>query len=94
MTTLTIIGTILIILALGFVFDLLNAHGQGMVNIIKAIKGQVENPLITNDKFIHQIKEELDDLYDDLTYDANEKEIHFINSKIAIRENMLKERLK
>jgi len=38
---------------------------------------------------IENIISSLDDLYDDLTYDNDEKEIECIKSKIKIREDIL-----
>ena len=40
---------------------------------------------------ISEIKKELDNLYDDMTWENDEKEIIAINQKITLRENLLKE---
>jgi hypothetical protein len=42
---------------------------------------------------IINIKDELDELYDELTYDNDEKEIASIKTKIATREDILKKLL-
>jgi uncharacterized membrane-anchored protein YjiN (DUF445 family) len=42
-------------------------------------------------ELVKQIINSLDDLYDDLTYDENEKEVECIKSKIKVREEMLKQ---
>jgi hypothetical protein len=42
-------------------------------------------------ELVKLIIDSLDDLYDDLTYDENEKEVECIKSKIKIREEMLKQ---
>jgi hypothetical protein len=46
-----------------------------------------------NDKveLVKELIDKLDDLYNDLTYDEDEKEIECIKSKIKIREEMLKQ---
>lgn len=43
---------------------------------------------------ISDILLDLDELYDDLTYDNNEKETDCINSKIKIKEEVLRNLLK
>ena len=47
----------------------------------------------TNKKvdLVEKLIDELDDLYDDLTYDNDEKETECIKAKIKIREEMLKQ---
>ena len=50
--------------------------------------------IIKTNKKVELVKElihKLDDLYDDLTYDNNEKEIECIKAKIKLREEMLKQ---
>jgi hypothetical protein len=50
--------------------------------------------IVKNNKKVELVKElidKLDDLYNDLTYDEDEKEIECIKSKIKIREEMLKQ---
>lgn len=42
-------------------------------------------------ELVKLIIDSLDDLYDDLTYDEDEKEVECIKSKIKIREEMLKQ---
>ena len=42
-------------------------------------------------ELVKLIIDSLDDLYDDLTYDENEKEVECIKSKIKIREEMLRQ---
>jgi hypothetical protein len=42
-------------------------------------------------ELVKLIIDSLDDLYNDLTYDENEKEVECIKSKIKIREEMLKQ---
>lgn len=42
-------------------------------------------------ELVKSIIDSLDDLYDDLTYDEDEKEVECIKSKIKIREEMLKQ---
>lgn len=40
-------------------------------------------------KFLREIVEKLDDLYDDLSYELNEDELVCVKSKIALREKIL-----
>ena len=50
--------------------------------------------IVKSNKKVELAKElidKLDDLYDDLTYDNDEKETECIKSKIKIREEMLKQ---
>jgi hypothetical protein len=42
-------------------------------------------------ELVKLIIDSLDDLYDNLTYDEDEKEIECIKSKIKIREEMLRQ---
>jgi hypothetical protein len=42
-------------------------------------------------KFAREILEKLDSLYDDLTYDNDEKEVECIKSRIKVREELLKQ---
>jgi hypothetical protein len=42
-------------------------------------------------ELVRGLIDELDDLYNDLTYDEDEKEIECIKSKIKIREEMLRQ---
>lgn len=42
-------------------------------------------------ELVKLIIDSLDELYNDLTYDENEKEVECIKSKIKIREEMLKQ---
>ena len=42
-------------------------------------------------KLVEKLIDELDNLYDDLTYDNDDAEIQCIKSKIKIREEMLKQ---
>ena len=50
--------------------------------------------IIKTNKKVELVKElihKLDDLYDDLTYDNNEKEIECIKAKIKLREEVLRQ---
>ena len=50
--------------------------------------------IIKTNKKVELVKElihKLDDLYNDLTYDNNEKEIECIKAKIKLREEMLRQ---
>ena len=54
---------------------------------IEIIKGSKEQEL--KFELIKEVVEKLDDLYDDLTYEKNEKEIEMIKSQIKVREELL-----
>ena len=54
---------------------------------IEIIKGSKEQEL--KFELIKEVIEKLDDLYDDLTYDKDEKEIEMIKSQIKVREQLL-----
>ena len=54
---------------------------------IEIIKGSKEQEL--KFELIKEIIEKLDDLYDDLTYDKDEKEIEMIKNQIKVREQLL-----
>lgn len=93
---LDLLGIAFIIIALGIAFDITIGSGDGISSILESIRSnsspstkQEISPL----NHISEIKEELDDLYDDLTYDNDEKEIIAIKAKITLRENLLKELL-
>ena len=88
MQTLEIISTPFIILALGIVFDLILNEGEGINNILH----RPTQP--STAELIQQTINELDGLYDDLTYDNDEDEITAIKSKISIREKLLEELVK
>lgn len=83
MQMIEIISTPFIILALGFVFDLLLNEGSGTRNLLY--------PPIqpSTAELIKETLSELDGLYDDLTYDNDEDEIIAIKSKISAREKIL-----
>ena len=42
-------------------------------------------------ELVRELIDKLDDLYDDLTYDNEEKEIECIKAKIKLREELLKQ---
>lgn len=54
---------------------------------IEIIKGSKEQEL--KFELIKEVVEKLDDLYDDLTNDKDEKEIEMIKSQIKVREELL-----
>jgi len=88
MQTLEIISTPFIILALGFVFDLILNEGSGTRSLLYPPTQPSTSELIKD------TLSELDGLYDDLTYDNDEDEITAIKSKISAREKVLEVLLK
>lgn len=91
-----LIGIAIIIFTFAIAFDIILNDGDSISAILEHLHSnsspstkQEISPL----NYISEIKEELDDLYDDLTYDNDEKEIIAIKQKITLRENLLKELL-
>lgn len=75
----------LALIGFGIFCDLAFNDGDGLSSILSAHK--------KNKDYAESILEELDSLYDDLTYENTPEEIQAIKSKIVIREKIL-EKLK
>lgn len=91
-----LLGIAFIIIALGIAFDITINSGDAISSIFESIRPNSSPSTkqeISPIDYISEIKEELDDLYDDLTYDNDEKEIIAIKAKITLRENLIKELL-
>jgi hypothetical protein len=56
--------------------------------IFEIIKGKKK---VGKVELVRELIDKLDDLYDDLTYDNEEKEIECIKAKIKLREELLKQ---
>lgn len=80
---------ILYILAIAILLDVAFNTGNGLKNIIH---GSDVNSAF-NDKFdaINKIKDELDELYDDLSYNPEEFQLETIKSQIRLRETIINE---
>ena len=89
---LQLLGIALVILALGICLDMVWNGGEAISNIFS--KNTIDaTPYQVRMEQINIIKEELDELHDDLTYDNDENEIASIKAKITTREDILKKLL-
>lgn len=93
---LQLLGIAFIILALGIAFDLTLGGGDGISAILASLHSDKTPSTKSTERMdlINDIKDELDDLHDDLTYDNEEKEILAIKAKITTREQILNNLLK
>lgn len=91
--------TVLIILASAILFDIILNDGNAMANIFRAIgsifhkpQPQQPQPISTETQkanFIQNLKDEIDDLYDDLSYEPSELQENVIREQIKYKQDLI-----
>lgn len=93
--------TVLIILASAILFDIILNDGNAMANIFRAIgsifhkpqpQPQQPQPISTESQkanFIQNLKDEIDDLYDDLSYEPSELQENVIREQIKYKQDLI-----
>ena len=91
--------TVLIILASAILIDILLNGGDALANIFRAIgsifhkpQPQQPQPISTETQkanFIQNLKNEIDDLYDDLTYEISELHENVIREQIKYKQDLI-----
>jgi hypothetical protein len=87
--------SILSILAIAILLDIIFNDGEALSNIFKAIGTIFHKPQIPpnskNQKleFIQALKEEIDELYDDLEYDISTDEEKIIREKLKYKQDLI-----
>ena len=91
--------TVLIILASAILIDILLNGGDALANIFRAIgsifhkpQPKQPQPISTETQkanFIENLKNEIDDLYDDLTYEPSELQENVIREQIKYKQELI-----
>jgi len=91
--------TVLIILASAILFDIILNDGNALANIFRAIgsifhkpQPQQPQPISTESQkanFIQNLKDEIDDLYDDLSYEPSELQENVIREQIKYKQDLI-----
>ena len=91
--------TVLIILASAILFDIILNGGDALANIFRAIgsifhkpQPKQPQPISTETQkanFIQNLKNEIDDLYDDLTYEISELHENVIREQIKYKQDLI-----
>lgn len=90
-----LIGIAIVIFTFAIAIDIILNNGDAISTILENLRSNNNSSIGQKAYLIHinQLKEELDELNDELTYDNSENEIQTIKAKITLRENIIRELL-